>query len=178
MNRAGLAVTLLTSVLLTGCFGSGNSDLRHFIETTKASEGLPVEPAPEVPVVESYTYMAGREGFRSPFVFAEEELEEYAAGDAVTGVLMVSTLGASRDDRDYVVVAVEDTGPGVPPEYHDRVFDKFAQIGHTKNGLGSSTGLGLTFCKMAVEAHGGRIWVDSAPGEGSVFTFSLPLEAE
>jgi type IV pilus assembly protein PilP len=76
MNRAGLAVTLLTSVLLTGCFGSGNSDLRHFIETTKASEGLPVEPAPEVPVVESYTYMAGREGFRSPFVFAEEELEE------------------------------------------------------------------------------------------------------
>ena len=76
MNRAGLAVTLLTSVLLTGCFGSGNSDLRQFIETTKASEGLPVEPAPEVPVVEGYTYMAGREGFRSPFVFAEEELAE------------------------------------------------------------------------------------------------------
>ncbi|MEJ2330589.1 MAG: pilus assembly protein PilP [Gammaproteobacteria bacterium] len=76
MNRSGLAVTLLTSVLLTGCFGSGNSDLRQFIETTKASEGLPVEPAPEVPVVEGYTYMAGREGFRSPFVFAEEELEE------------------------------------------------------------------------------------------------------
>ena len=76
MNRTGLAVTLLTSVLLTGCFGSGNSDLRQFIETTKASEGLPVEPAPEVPVVEGYTYMAGREGFRSPFVFAEEELAE------------------------------------------------------------------------------------------------------
>ena len=76
MNRTGLAVTLLTSVLLTGCFGSNNSDLRQFIETTKASEGLPVEPAPEVPVVEGYTYMAGREGFRSPFVFAEEELAE------------------------------------------------------------------------------------------------------
>ena len=76
MKRAGLAVILLTSLLLTGCFGSGNSDLRQFIETTKASEGLPVEPAPEVPVVEGYTYMAGREGFRSPFVFAEEELAE------------------------------------------------------------------------------------------------------
>lgn len=76
MNRAGFAVTLLTSVMLTGCFGSGNSDLRQFIETTKASEGLPVEPAPEVPVVEGYTYTAGREGFRSPFVFAEEELTE------------------------------------------------------------------------------------------------------
>ncbi len=76
MNRSGLFVTLLTSALLSGCFGSGNSDLRQFIESTKASEGLPVEPAPEVPVVEGYTYMAGREGFRSPFVFAEEELEE------------------------------------------------------------------------------------------------------
>ena len=76
MIRAGLPVTLLASVLLTGCFGSGNSDLRQFIETTKASEGLPVEPAPEVPVVEGYTYMAGKEGYRSPFVFAEEELAE------------------------------------------------------------------------------------------------------
>ena len=76
MNRSGLFITLLTSALLSGCFGSGNSDLRQFIETTKASDGLPVEPAPEVPVVEGYTYMAGREGFRSPFVFAEEELEE------------------------------------------------------------------------------------------------------
>jgi len=76
MIRAGLPVTLLASVLLTGCFGSGNSDLRQFIETTKASDGLPVEPAPEVPVVEGYAYMAGKEGLRSPFVFAEEELEE------------------------------------------------------------------------------------------------------
>ena len=76
MTRAVTTVVLLTSTLLTGCLGSGNSDLRQFIETTKASDGLPVEPAPEVPVVEGYTYMAGREGFRSPFVFAEEELEE------------------------------------------------------------------------------------------------------
>ncbi|MDX1346403.1 MAG: pilus assembly protein PilP [Sedimenticolaceae bacterium] len=76
MNRSGLFITLLASTFLSGCFGSGNSDLRQFIETTKASDGLPVEPAPEVPVVEGYTYMAGREGFRSPFVFAEEELEE------------------------------------------------------------------------------------------------------
>ena len=60
MNRAGLAVTLLTSVVLTGCFGSGNSDLRQFIETTKASDGLPVEPAPEVPVVEVVLVTGGR----------------------------------------------------------------------------------------------------------------------
>jgi type IV pilus assembly protein PilP len=76
MKRLAITVTMVTSLFLSGCIGSGNSDLRQFIETTKASEGLPVEPAPEVPVVEGYTYTAGREGFRSPFVFAEEVLEE------------------------------------------------------------------------------------------------------
>lgn len=76
MNRAGTTLLLLASALLSGCFGMGNSDLHQFIDKTKASEGLPVEPAPEVPVVEGYTYTAAREGFRSPFVFAEEELAE------------------------------------------------------------------------------------------------------
>jgi type IV pilus assembly protein PilP len=76
MKSTGIAVMLLGSIMLTGCFGTGNSDLHRFIETTKASEGLPVEPAPEVPVVEGYVYTTGREGFRSPFVFAEEELAE------------------------------------------------------------------------------------------------------
>ena len=76
MKRTNITVLLLGSVILSGCFGTGNSDLHRFIETTKASDGLPVEPAPEVPVIEGYTYISGREGYRSPFVFAEEELEE------------------------------------------------------------------------------------------------------
>ncbi len=71
-----------------------------------------------------------------------------------------------------VRVAVTDTGPGIAPEYHQRIFEKFGQVEDRKNRLG--TGLGLTFCKMAVEAHGGRIGVQSAVGKGSTFWFALP----
>jgi signal transduction histidine kinase len=71
-------------------------------------------------------------------------------------------------------VTVEDTGAGIPPEYRERIFDKFAQVESHNSGVMVSTGLGLTFCKMVVEAHGGRIWVDSEVGKGSAFHVELP----
>jgi len=69
-------------------------------------------------------------------------------------------------------VAVTDTGPGIAPEYHERIFAKFGQVENRNNRLG--TGLGLTFCKMAIEAHGGKIGVESEVGQGSTFWFALP----
>jgi PAS domain S-box-containing protein len=74
-----------------------------------------------------------------------------------------------------VVVTVRDTGPGVPPEEQQRIFDKFTRIQRqaTPQGLG----LGLAFCKLAVEAHGGRIWVESGPEGGAAFHFTLPRTA-
>ena len=69
-------------------------------------------------------------------------------------------------------VEVTDTGPGVPPEYRERVFDKFFQ--GSVSGVRYSTGLGLAFAKMAVEAHGGQIGVLSEVGKGSTFWFTLP----
>lgn len=73
-------------------------------------------------------------------------------------------------------VSVHDTGLGLPAGSHERIFDKFMQV--SADGPRLSVGLGLTFCKYAIEAHGGRIWVDSVPGEGSTFSFSLPLAAK
>ncbi len=73
----------------------------------------------------------------------------------------------------HLIVSVTDTGVGIPPEYQERIFDKFGQVEGADN-LRRGTGLGLTFCKMAVEAHGGRIWVESEPGQGSAFRFTLP----
>jgi len=73
-----------------------------------------------------------------------------------------------------VRVSVCDAGPGIPPEYRERIFDKFGQVSVWEAGHKCSTGLGLTFCKLAVEAHGGRIGVDSEVGKGSTFWFSLP----
>ncbi len=69
-------------------------------------------------------------------------------------------------------LAVTDDGPGIPPDQHDRIFEKFGQTAAGARRGGS--GLGLTFCKMAVEAHGGTIGFDSALGHGTTFWFSLP----
>ncbi len=74
-----------------------------------------------------------------------------------------------------ILCTVLDNGPGIPAEYRDRVFDRFVQVQGQK-GRREGTGLGLTFCKMAVEAHGGRIWVENRPEGGTAFCFTLPLE--
>ena len=73
-----------------------------------------------------------------------------------------------------VKVAIADTGPGIPEEYRERIFEKFGQVEGQAEGKKHSTGLGLTFCKLAVEAHGGMIGVDSEVGQGSTFWFTLP----
>ena len=73
----------------------------------------------------------------------------------------------------YIQISVSDDGTGIPYEYQSKIFDKFVQIKSDKV-LGGS-GLGLAICKEMVRAHGGTIWVDSVPGEGSVFTFTLPI---
>lgn len=77
-----------------------------------------------------------------------------------------------RDGRACVEVA--DTGPGIPADFLHRVFDKFAQAGEGLSRKRYSSGLGLTFCKLAVEAHGGTISVSSEVGAGSRFWFELP----
>jgi len=93
-------------------------------------------------------------------------------------------LSACDDSsRGWVLISVTDTGEGVPEEYLDRIFDKFEQVASRKAGRKMSTGLGLTFCKLAVEAQGGKIWVESPAypqtgpdsPKGSRFTFTVPI---
>jgi NtrC-family two-component system sensor histidine kinase KinB len=71
-----------------------------------------------------------------------------------------------------VHLSVRDDGPGIPPEYQTKIFEKFVQVKGQEPG---GTGLGLAICKEIVRAHGGTIWVESSPGEGSTFIFSVPV---
>ena len=73
-----------------------------------------------------------------------------------------------------VIVSVADEGSGIPPELHQKIFDRFYQIKDHKNRHRSGTGLGLAICRGIMEAQGGRIWVESEPEKGAKFNFSLP----
>jgi PAS domain S-box-containing protein len=83
----------------------------------------------------------------------------------------------ARVQETFVVVSVSDTGIGIPPEEHEFIFDKFHQVGATTKGVREGTGLGLAITKRLVEQHGGRIWVQSQPQQGSTFLFTLPLRS-
>lgn len=84
-------------------------------------------------------------------------------------------LGA-RGSGAGILFFVADTGPGIPPEYHEIIFRKFGQVELSAVPKVRSSGLGLTFCKLVVDLHGGRIWVKSSAGEGSTFYVELPLK--
>ncbi len=77
--------------------------------------------------------------------------------------------------RHFIQVSVSDTGVGIPPEELDRIFDKFHQVEKSLARKIGGTGLGLPICRNLVEAHKGKIWVESEPGKGSKFIFVLPL---
>jgi two-component system sensor histidine kinase/response regulator len=87
----------------------------------------------------------------------------------------VITIVRQEDSDKALIIAVKDTGEGIPKEAFERIFEKFGQVETRKAGRKMSSGLGLTFCKMAVEAHGGRIWVESEPEKGSTFSLTIPL---
>ncbi len=93
----------------------------------------------------------------------------------VDGKVMVQLVDGA-DKAGYVTIRIADTGPGIPENQRERIFGQFIQIeGQKPRTGGKGTGLGLNFCKLAVEAHGGEIWVEAdGPLSGACFSFTIP----
>jgi signal transduction histidine kinase len=117
-----------------------------------------------------------------PALYADEE-KLLRTGVNLLGNAIKFTPGGGRvtfsvcrsEGEKSLRFSVIDTGEGIPREAFERIFEKFGQVESRKAGRAMSTGLGLTFCKMVVEAHGGCIWVESELGKGSAFSFTIPL---
>lgn len=94
----------------------------------------------------------------------------YTPKDGVVTILVSSTPTGAR-------IEVTDTGIGIPEEFRSKIFEKFGQVEAREHRARAGTGLGLAFCKLAIEAHGGSIGVESKVGEGSTFWVDLPADS-
>jgi NtrC-family two-component system sensor histidine kinase KinB len=113
-----------------------------------------------------------------PAVLADGEMMERVMINLIDNALKFSPAGGKVNvsveaGTDSLCVRVRDSGPGIPLEHQGRIFDKFARV-RGPEGLGG-VGLGLAFCRLAIEAHGGHIWVESSGKQGSTLSFTLPL---
>jgi two-component system sensor histidine kinase/response regulator len=118
----------------------------------------------------------------APVFQADRALVKRVIGNLLQNALTHSanpiTLKLSaRRENGGVLFSISDNGPGIPAEYHELIFRKFEQVKTPNVPRTRSSGLGLAFCKLVVESHGGRIWVRSdVEGQGSTFHFLLPMQ--
>ena len=122
--------------------------------TLQADEGLPLVRA---------------DGLRMDQVFTNL-LSNALKFTAPGGTVALSVRGLS----DEVLVQVRDSGMGIPEEHLGRIFDRFYRVLLPPGEKVEGSGLGLSICKSIVEEHGGRIWAESVPGQGSIFSFTIP----
>jgi signal transduction histidine kinase len=182
---------------LEACHGSAlnmNEMVTTLLDVSRLEAGeLPLQKAviPLAPVVQAAVIplrglaegndvrLAGPDGDGT--AHCDGEIVRRVLGNLVGNALKFTPAGGEvrvslHNGGPDVRVAVRDNGPGIAPEYHGKIFEKFGQVQDRKAKLGA--GLGLAFCKLAVEAHGGRIGVESEVGRGSIFWFTLPSVSE
>lgn len=154
-------------------FVEENVDVREILETAAATtEGL---------LMEKPVALRLRIEEKLPLITGDRQRILQVVLNIVSNACKFTEAGSieivARQDKDEILITFKDTGPGIPPEEHAMVFEPFKQ---TETGMrqGSGTGLGMPISKSLVEAHGGRLWLESTPGEGTTFFVRLPIESE
>lgn len=168
--------------------------ITNLLEVQRLEAGqMPFQPQPlDVAVVLQETmaqagYLAQQKGVdlslhvpnRLPWAWADLDLTERVVANLLDNAIRFTPGGAKvvvtgQAQQRHLTISVADGGPGIPTEQQAHVFDKFAQFGSALQSRKASVGLGLAFCRLAVEAQRGNIWVESAPGAGARFSFTLP----
>jgi CheY-like chemotaxis protein/two-component sensor histidine kinase len=159
LSREGQIVQTMSSFSLSDAMATVSSDLADLIRRQKARVNL-VSTAPVIRGdMERVTQlMANLVGNGLKYNTSAQPTVEIGVGDT--------------EEKDRVTLFVRDNGIGIDPQEHGRIFEKFERL-HTSDQY-EGTGVGLAICKQIVEAHGGKIWVESQSGQGSTFYFTLP----
>ncbi len=144
-------------------------------------------------IINLMNYSAGQEGkvlipkvlSSLSVLYADEEILQRIISNLVRNALKFTSVNSHieicvdyKAENKEFVFSVKDNGLGIPKEYSGKIFDKYVRVDNERTKSVPGKGLGLTFCKMAVEAHGGMIWVESEAGKGSTFYFTLPVDVE
>lgn len=115
-----------------------------------------------------------------PFIYVDEDMIRRVLINLVDNAIKygyesdeITLVITAVPEKEKIYFSVRDQGPGIPTQYRQTIFDKFERIQRESESKG--LGLGLAFCRLAVEAHNGRIWVSDAPGGGASVNFNLPL---
>lgn len=167
---------MISSILDVSKMDSGAMNLH--LETFKLNTLIGAIVATTLPLTEARTVTFDTTGsstsITADIVLIRRVLQNLLSNalkfSPVGGNVRITAIPALKDVR----ISITDSGPGIASEHHERIFEKFGQVSGKTSRLG--TGLGLTFCKLAVEAHGGRIGVESIVGQGSTFWLALPQQ--
>ncbi|OQY24837.1 MAG: hypothetical protein B6I34_03120 [Anaerolineaceae bacterium 4572_32.1] len=165
--------------------------VNNILDVSRLESGLlPLERAPVLlddlvdGVLPAQAILAAQKGLRLecdipstlPHVWVDARLIDRVLENLIGNAIKFTPAGGRVEvlavaDSSEVSVSISDTGPGIPPELQSRLFQKFTTGEREESG----SGLGLVFCKLVIEAHDGRIWVESEPAHGATFTFILPI---
>ncbi len=171
-------LTLINSLLDLAKLESGKMTIEQLV--------MPVRQFID-PAVQQVRAMA-RRGDVQISVAAADELVAYADPDVTIRILVnllsnaikhspmntMVTVSAAVADPDRIAIRVMDQGGGIPAEWRDKVFERFSQVDAHRAGIATGSGLGLTFCRLAVESQGGRVWIEGEPSQGTTAVFTLP----